>query len=163
MVNEYAKPVLDEAQRTSNDKEGMKRIVDMALKALNELDDDAAKLQTQRNDLMKIIENYNKLCEVLYGEELITRAQINDLNSQVAHLRNLEKFRGWVLEGAQNISKRPENKGKVKIEELERSLRVMGEMRWRNPKAAIASVLQQSGMWEKIEPGIWAKKKVEKE
>lgn len=163
MTIKYDKPILDEIQRTNNDKEGIKKIIDMALGAIDNLDEELEELSTQRTTLMGIISNFNKIYEVLQGTELLTKRRIRDLESHPERLQSMEDFRQFTLDGANNISSRPGNDGNVSVEELERALGVMGQIPWKNPRNAIDTILKRSGEWEKIEPGIWSKKKIEEE
>jgi len=157
MATQYDQPIKDEIKRTSNDKEGIKKIVDMAVNAMEEVDLETDRLNEQRSSLMDIISNFNSIYQVLEGSVLLDSNQVHNLQRQPQNLHDIGFFREQALQEADRIFSHPKFEGKVTIENIESTLKNLGELPWKNPKNAIDTILTRSGKWNKLGPGLWTK------
>ena len=148
MVTEYTKPVLELVRTTVNNREGMKKVVDATEKAINQIDQDVAELVSQRHNLVTIHRQYVALYEVLMGEELRSRQQIQEITRTPGEVYQMEMLREKILDYAESCGTN------VRDDEIVSSI---GLFPWKNPKAVIATILLRSGKWKKQEPGVYAK------
>lgn len=150
MVEDYAKSVIDAVRNTANNKSGMNQIVDDAEKAITAVDQDVAELLTQRTSLVTIHQQYVTLYEILLGEELRTRQQVQQVAAMGRGLAQTEKVRARVLEIAGDLETHTSVSEAKIVRQLQSEFKTLP---WRNPNAVVATILTRSGAWQKMDAG----------
>ncbi len=158
MVNDYAAPVLKLVQETSNNRSGIKKLVDVTEAAIIKVDQDIAELLMQRNSLVTIHEQFTGIYKVLVGEELRTKQQLDQISIPPSGSTKAEDMRRIVLEFADIL----QHKGEVRNADIMWELNNLPQpLPWKNPKAVVATILNRSGKWEKKSSGTYTKRKEE--
>ena len=127
--------------------------------ALDEIDWAITQLFDQRRLVRGLVVQFAELERILTGAEPLTQKEVEEIAGPPTTLTG-ERVKKAVLD----IANEAPNRVKVDciVEELQK--RLWGQkLPWSNPKAAIGTILYQSGEWERVERGVFERKVSEDE
>lgn len=153
MVKEHAAQIFTLIQTTPATPVGIRKVFDAAVSALSDAEDDLVELLDQHGNLAIIIRQYAELYRIMQDEELRKSSEIQSITSleNLPELQTMDQARRQVL---QIVSRQDD--GEVTADWVLGRLRSQpGNVPWKNPKAAISTILLRSGRWKKKEQGVF--------
>jgi len=147
MVEDYAQPVMETIEASSNSRDQLANIVDQAEEAITRIDQDVGELLTQRNRLVHLHANYVSIYQALHQEELRTRTEVRDIGALPPQAENSEAVRKEVIDMAEQLYRL---RGRVTEQEVvDQVKRRFPSLPWKNPNAVVATILTRTGRWKK--------------
>lgn len=145
---------LELVQATPNTPQGATRIVKHGLITLHALDFEIAELFAKRQFVRDILVQFAQLERILAEGEPLTPDEIEEIAGPPTTLTG-DRVGQAVLQIAS------ESSDPVTVEFIADKLqkRFWGQtLPWSNPRAAIGTILYQSGDWERVERGVYRRK-----
>ena len=155
MVKEHAADIFTLMQATPIDAPGILKVFNAAAVAITDVEGDLTELLDQHGNLGTIIRQYAELHRMLQGEELRKSGEIAKLTTLETwpELETMDEARKRVLQIAARHTK-----DEITADSILSLVRANSQtVPWRNPKAAIATILLRSGRWKKKEKGVFVK------
>ena len=155
MVKEHAASIFTLIQATPINAEGISKVFEAAVSAIKDVENDFTELLDQHGNLGTIISQYAELHRMLQGEQLRKSGEIEKIPTLEPwpELETMDEVRRKVLQIAARNSEEEITADTV----LAQLRRGSGKVPWRNPKAAISTILLRSGRWKKKEKGVFLK------
>lgn len=147
---------LDQYKRKVSDVGGTRGdtivpLINWILDALGKLEVVAIDVQMQREKLRTIAQNLRYEAENLFADE-IDPTQLATVPQPSTRTPEDDEYRRRVLE----VANRMDDVAPADIRDAVEAQ--MGRLPWKNPNAAIATILSRSSMWTRKKDGRWTRK-----
>ena len=151
MVNDYAQPVLATIEHSTNSRDALAHIVEVAEEAITAIDQDVGELLTQRNKLVDLHANYVRIYSTLHEEELRTRNEIKEVANLPRGAEHSENIRLKIINIANALGRNDRRITEQRVVDLLKQ--TSPALPWRNPNAVVATILLRTGKWKKNDSG----------